>query len=187
VAGEPPPIEAGAPTIARTERMVVGRPPAEAFAYVLQAPLEEQIPQTRAMPGVTGTTQLRPGAWGGVGARRIVHLSDGSSVTEQILEQVPGEGFRYQVWDYTTPAAAGVAYALGEFRFLPLDEGRTEIVWTYSFRLRGDRFPGMLGPVGRGLMQAAFLDRGYAELMRATLAAIKAGVARGARQAPAAL
>ena len=55
------------------------------------------------------------------GARRLVHLSDGSRATEQILEFVPGDRLRYQVWDYTTATARPIHYAIGEFRYVALD------------------------------------------------------------------
>ena len=102
----------------------------------------------------------------------------GGSATEQILEMIPGERFRYQVWDYTTAAARPIAYAIGEFRYVALDAGSSEIVWTYAFRLRSDRFPGFLGPLGRWLLKVAFLDRAYAALMRETLKAMKVGAER---------
>jgi hypothetical protein len=137
-------------------------------------PLEGQLPATSRLPGVVGTTLLTK-TWGEVGSRRIVHLSDGGRATEQIVALEPGERFRYLVWDYTTAAARPVAYAIGEFRFLPAGEDRTEVVWTYAFRLRPDRFPGILGPLGRWLMRVAFLDGPYAELMRETLKLTKVG------------
>jgi len=160
--------------IARTERVVVDRPAAAAFAYVVGGPLEAMIPQTRRLPGVTGVTPLTPGAWGAVGGRRHVHLSDGSQTTEQVLEAVPGERFRYEVWDYSTAAGKPIAYALGEFVFKALEGGKTEIAWTYAFRLRSNMFPGSLGGLGRWLMRRVFLDTAYAELMRSSLAAIRA-------------
>jgi hypothetical protein len=166
-------VDSKAPTIARTERIVVGRPAEAVFAYVVGGPLEQMIPVTRKLPGVTGTTLLTPGPWGGVGERRYVHLSDGSQTTEQVLEAAPGQRFRYEVWDYSTAAGKPIAYALGEFVFRALDDKRTEIVWTYAFRLRGDMFPGNLGWIGRRLMRLVFLDTAYAELMRASLAAIR--------------
>ena len=125
-------------------------------------------------------SQLTPGPWGGMGARRHVHLSDGSQTTEQVLEAIPGERFAYQVWDYSTAAGKPIAYALGEFVFRPLAGGRTEIVWTYAFRLRGDIFPGNLGFIGRWLMKRVFLDTAYAELMRASLGAIRTALETGA-------
>lgn len=171
----PPPIDAAAPMIARTERIAVERPPADTYAYVVLGPLEAMIPVTRRLPGVTGATLLTEGPWGGVGQRRHVHLSDGARTTEQVIEAAPGERFRYEVWDYTTAAARPIAYALGDFRFDPLDGGRTELVWTYAFRLRPDVFPGNLGGLGRWLLRQALVDTAYAELMRTALRAIKAG------------
>jgi hypothetical protein len=160
--------------IARTDRIVIDLPPLALAEKLQKAKLEDQLPATRGLPGVVGTTQLTPGEWGGAGARRTVHLSDGGSATEQVLEYVPGKRFRYQVWDYTTAAARPIAYAVGEFRYQPLAGERTEVVWTYAFRLRTDRFPGFLGPLGRWLLRVAFLDRAYAVLMRQTLKAMKA-------------
>jgi hypothetical protein len=169
----PPVIDLAAPMIARTDRMVVDRAPRALSDLMLAAKLEDQLPATRGLPGVVGTTLLTPGEWGEPGARRMVHLSDGASATEQILDNVPGERFRYVVWDYTTAAARPIAYAIGEFRYQPLAGDRTEVVWTYAFRLRTDRFPGFLGPLGRWLLRVAFLDRAYAVLMRETLKAMK--------------
>lgn len=177
----PPAVDPAAPMIARTERIVVETPVAAFWDWSLKTPLESVLPSTGALPGVVGTTQLTPGEWGAPGERRVVHLSDGSSCTEQILAADPPNGFRYQVWDYSTAAARPIAYALGEFRHVALDAGRTEVVWTYAFRLRGDRFPGVLGPLGRWLMKTDFLDRAYATLMAETLKAMKAGAERAAR------
>ena len=175
----PPPVDPAAPMIARTERVVVGRACDAVFAYVVLGPLEKMIPATPKLPGVTGVTLLTPGPWGGMGERRHVHLTDGSQTTEQGLEAVPGERFRYEVWDYSTAAGKPIAYALGEFVFQPLEGGRTEIVWTYAFRLRPGMFPGNLGGLGRWLMRRVFLDTAYAELMRASLAAIKTQLEAG--------
>jgi hypothetical protein len=175
----PPAVDPAAPMIARTERIVIEAPIAAFWDWSLKTPLESILTQTGGLPGVVGTTPLTPGEWGVPGERRIVRLSDGSSCTEQILEADPPHGFRYQVWDYSTAAARPIAYAVGEFRHVALDAGRTEVVWTYAFRLRGDRFPGMLGPLGRRLMKTVFLDRAYATLMRETLKAMKAGAERG--------
>ncbi|MGZ3377098.1 MAG: SRPBCC family protein [Phenylobacterium sp.] len=169
----PPPVDPKAPVIARTERVVVARPAEAVFAYVVAGPLAEMIPVTRQLPGVTGVTLLTAGPWGGVGERRHVHLTDGSQTTEQVLESQPGKHFRYEVWDYSTAAGKPIAYALGEFVFTALDGGRTEIAWTYAFRLRSDMFPGSLGAVGRWLMRRVFLDTAYAELMKSSLAAIR--------------
>jgi hypothetical protein len=174
----PPEVDPAAPMIARTERIVIDCAVAAFWDWSVTSPLESILPATGALPGVVGTTPLTPGEWGVPGARRTVHLSDGSSCTEQILAADPPEGFRYQVWGYTTAAARPIAYAIGEFRHVARGASRTEVVWTYAFRLRGDRFPGILGPLGRWLLKVAFLDRAYAVLMRETLKGMKAGAER---------
>lgn len=169
-----PPVDPAAPMISRTERIVVDRPPAQVYAYVVAGPLERMIPVTRRLPGVSGTTVLTAGPWGGVGQRRHVHLTDGARTTEQVLEAAPGERFRYEVWDYSTAAAKPIAYALGDFQFAAAGVGeRTELIWTYAFRLRPNVFPGNLGGLGRMLLRLALVDGPYAELMRASLAAMK--------------
>jgi hypothetical protein len=173
----PPAIDPEAPMIARTERISISRPPQAVSDWVVLGALEEMVLPTKRLPGVAGVTPLTPGPWGSPGGRRIVRLTDGAQTTEQVVVRTQ-ELFRYQVWNYTSAAARPVAYAIGEFRFTPLDGGRTDLTWTYAFRLRGDRFPGNLGGVGRALMRIAFIDSAYAELMRTALAAIKARVER---------
>ena len=173
----PPAIDPAAPMIAHTERVVVDRAAPAVYAYVVEGPLERMIPVTRRLPGVAGTTVLTDGPWGCVGARRHVHLTDNSRTTEQVLEATPSERFRYEVWDYSTAAAKPIAYAIGDFQFEAAGVGeRTEITWTYAFRLRPNVFPGNLGGLGRFLIRQAFIDTAYAELMRASLAAIKAEI-----------
>ncbi|MBS0362745.1 MAG: SRPBCC family protein [Proteobacteria bacterium] len=175
-----PPIDPAAPMIAHTERIAIDRPPLETYAYVVEGPLERMIPVTKRLPGVSGTTILTGGPWGGPGQRRHVRLTDGARTTEQVLEAEPGQRFRYEVWDYTSAAARPVAYALGDFQFESAGVGeRTDLIWTYAFRLRPDVFPGNLGGLGRLLMRMAFIDGAYAELMRASLAAIKAEIEKG--------
>ena len=65
----PPDIELGAPMIAHTERVVIDMTPHAFSEWMLQARLEDQIPDTGALPGVVGTAQLTPGDWGRPGRR----------------------------------------------------------------------------------------------------------------------
>jgi hypothetical protein len=178
----PPPgfVETPPPTLdprdrlaSRTDRIVIDRPPDAVHRRMEGARLEDTLPRTGRLPGVVGTHALTPGPFGEPGSRRLVCLSDGARALEQVLVRAPGREFRYVVWGYTTPAARPIAYGVGHFRYDAVDDGRTAVTWTYAFKLRPDRFPGMLGPLGRWLFRVAFLDRAYAELMRETLAATK--------------
>jgi hypothetical protein len=157
--------------LSRTERFTVPLARAAFAAWFETAPLEALLPGAAGIAAVTGTRQVGPLPFPAPGSRRLVCLADGSTAMEEVLEHVPGERLRYIVWDYTTPAAAPIAYGVGEFRFSDAGAG-TAVVWTYAFRLKENRFPGGLGAFGRGLFRLAFLDTRYASFMRAGVDAI---------------
>lgn len=157
----------------RTEEAVVPVPREAFLRWFLAVPLERLLPGTAEIPAVTGTRPLSDTPFPEPGARRLVCLADGSTAVEQVLEHVPGERFRYIVWAYTTPAAAPIAYGVGEFHFRDAPGG-TAIHWRYAFAIRQDRFPGALGALGRGLFRLAFLEGPYARFMQSGMAAIRA-------------
>lgn len=172
-----PPPAAIEQLVARTEEIVIGRPLAVVAAADAATPLEQAVEQGGDLPRVVGTHALTPGPFGAPGTRRLVCLSDGSTLVEQVLvrEDAPtASRFRYIVWNYTSKVAAPIHYAIGEFRHAQQPDGSTRVRWTYGFALRADRFPGALGPVGAWLFRATFLDRSYAAMMRGSLAGMKA-------------
>jgi hypothetical protein len=124
---------------------------------------------------------LTEGTFGKPGSRRLTCLSDGSTLEEEVLQQEQTSNsfrFRYVVWNYTSEAAHPILYGVGDFHDAELGGERTHIVWTYSFMLKQERFPGELGSFGRFLFRVGFLDRQYADMMRATLNGTKANVER---------
>jgi len=171
----PPPIAEVNRLVPHTEQIVIDHP----LAVVLDAtnrPLKDVLHQTNSLPGVVGDHPLTPNGFDLPGSRRMVCLSDGSTLEEQVLEKrrdPTSYRFRYEVWNYTTAKARPIAYAVGEFHFSQVEPRRTRIVWTYSFALRPNRFPGYLGSAGDFLFRVGFLDRQYAELMRGTLEGYK--------------
>jgi hypothetical protein len=167
----PPPIDRSDEMVSRTETILVDRPLGTVLT-VVNRPLKDALHPTGSLPGVTGTYPLTRGDFGGPGSRRLVCLSDGSSTEERVLTRERGENsyrFRYQVWNYTSRAAGAIGYAVGEFVFTRPTPDSTKIVWTYSFALRRDRFPGYLGRLGDFLFRISFLDRDWAEVMRNVL------------------
>jgi hypothetical protein len=115
---------------------------------------------------------LTKGPFGAPGSRHIVCLTDGTSVEEEALEREQAAGsahFHYIVWNYQTPKARPIAYGVGEFRSVQIDNIHTRVTWTYSFKLKEDIFPGNLGGLGRFLFRVGFLDRDYAAMMRGVL------------------
>lgn len=182
----PAPDLAALALLSRAEAFTVPVARGPFTAWFDAAPLETLLPGAAGIAAVTGTRPVGAPAFPAAGSRRLVCLADGSTAMEQVLAYEPGRRLRYVVWDYTTPAAAPIAYGVGEFRFADAPEG-TAVEWTYAFRLKAERFPGSLGALGRGLFRLAFLDTRYAAFMRAGVAAItrEAVAARPPRQADA--
>ncbi len=138
----------------------------------LAAPLERFIKGTARLPGVDHTEPETAARYPAVGSIRRVHLKDGQSACEEVLTQNDHQ-LRYQVTSYTSSVAAPVAWGLGEFTFTPSASG-THVTWRYSFLLRGDRFPGSLGCLGRWLFRSSFVEADYAPFMLAQVREIQA-------------
>jgi hypothetical protein len=171
----PPPVAATERLVSHTEELIIERPLAAVLDALRQTELEDVIDRSSPLPGVAGTHVLTNGEFGAPGSRRIVCLTNGSTLVEQVLanDDRGVARFRYVVWNYTTPEARPIRYGVGHFVRTDLGNGRTHVRWTYSFELEPDEFPGYLGCFGRLLFRVGFLDRQYAEMMRGTLAGEK--------------
>jgi hypothetical protein len=167
----PHPVIAGPDQlVAHTEEITVARPLAQMLDNKVE--LKDAIHKAGSLPGVVGVFPLGTIPFPRPGSRHIVCLSDGSTLLEQSLEEDRTSTFyrfRYMVWNYTSPKARPIEYGIGEFRDTQIDSDHTHIVWTYSFRLKTNTFPGYLGSFGRYLFRVTFLERDYAAMMRATL------------------
>jgi len=171
----PRPDPARAVLVPHMETVLIEAPLSAVLDHVARTSLKDTI-QNSSLPHVTGTHDLTKAAFGQVGSRRLTCLSDGSTLVEQVLandRDAARDHFQYVVWDYTSPDARPVDFAVGEFTRRAIGERRTETSWTYAFALKPGRFPGALGPIGRFAFRKAFLERGYADMMRATLDAEK--------------
>jgi hypothetical protein len=159
-----------------TEHTVVDRPLPDVVHTGAKTKIKDAIQHPNSLPGVGGEAPLNDIPFGTPGARRLVCLTDGTALEEQVLERFESPSlyhFRYAVWNYSTPKAKPVLYGIGDFLDTPIDATHTQILWTYSFALKRDAFPGSLGAFGRWLFRIGFLDRDYAQLMRATLSSFK--------------
>ena len=163
------------------EQASIPLPPEEVYARLNSAPLESMVPGTSRIPAVVGTTPLNDIPFPNPGARRRVSLADGNTALEEVIENTPGAYFSYKVWGYTLTAARPIQYGKGEFWYLPAGNGRsTTLRWRYSFKLRSNRFPGVLGPGGRFLFTKLFLDRTYALFMKSAMSTMEQYVLRPA-------
>jgi hypothetical protein len=177
-----PPIGPVSDMATHVEEVTIDRPLARVLEVIDAMPLSELVQATGGLPGVAAEHDLTPGGYGRPGSRHLVRLTDGTTITEQIVDYERTAAlyrFSYVVWNYSTPAARPIHYALAEFRYAAEGETRTRARWSYSFALRRDRFPGILGAAGNWLLKTALLDRAYAQLMRGGLQRVKARAERG--------
>lgn len=172
-----PPVSGPERRVSRTEEIVIDRPLAHVVAAVDGTPLSDAIAEAGGLPGVRGTLMLAGERFDRPGSRHLLFLTDGTTAVEEILEKTRSAEryhFGYVVWNYTTPAARPLLYGLGEFDYTAEGPDRTRVRWTYSFELRRNRFPGVLGvALGGALLKAVFLNGPYARWMAATLALTK--------------
>jgi hypothetical protein len=167
-----PPAIAAAPDLVAHREEVVIEASLRTVLDISSRPLKDQIKQSDALPGVGGNYMLTEGEFGTVGSRRLVCLTDGSTLVEQVLFKDTNH-FKYLVWNYTSEKARPISYGIGEFLHTPVSDTRTRVTWTYSFALNSDRFPGRLGVTGRFLFRKFFLERPYARMMRGVLESTK--------------
>lgn len=154
-----------APMIQHVETFEIAIPASSFNEKLAQAPLAKLLPGTAKISAVAATRNLTPAGFGTPGAPRVVCLADGSTALEEATDNQPGKVFSYKVWNYTTEVAKPIEYGLGSFQLEEIDAGHTRVTWTYSFKLRGDRFPGSLGGLGRWLFKTTFMERDYADMM----------------------
>lgn len=139
-ANPPPPVVAPmGRLVSRTERATLEGTLEEVIRQAEATPLSDTVSTEGGLPGVRGDFLLTPGAFDRPGARRLVCLTDGSTLSEQILtlERTPARrDFTYVVWNYSTARARPVRYGVGRFVHTQRADGRTDVAWTYGFALR---------------------------------------------------
>jgi hypothetical protein len=114
--------------VAHIEEVAVDRPLAVVLSAGSKASLTDAIHKSNSLPGVAGDYPLNNIRFGTPGAGRLVCLSDGSTLEEQVLEREDSKSFY-------------------RFRY---------IVWTYSFKLKDHEFPGYLGALAATSFASAF-------------------------------
>jgi hypothetical protein len=158
--------------VSHTEEITIERPLAVLIELASRTPLAQAIDRSGGLPGVTGTHRLTEGKFG-PGTRRLVCLTDGSTVSEQVLvmEENPNSTrYRYVVWNYTSPAYPPINYAVAESVRTAVSDTRTHVRWTYSFQPDRQRYPGYLRGFSDALFRENFLNRQFAPKMRNSLA-----------------
>ena len=110
--------------------------PLDAFdAWFQHVALEDILPGYGSIPRIV-RSDLVKGVWSDPGARRRVHMADGTSVLEEVLAQNRPNHFSYMVWGFPGLVGGLAAYANGEFFTTPAGPVATHVRWRYRFRPR---------------------------------------------------
>ncbi|MBI1365918.1 MAG: hypothetical protein GC153_08170 [Alphaproteobacteria bacterium] len=107
-------------------------PLADAFAAASGCDIPSIFQAHGRIPGVIKVDEHH-GPWGAVGEKRLLTLSDGSTVREELVSFAPNEEYSYRVSGFTGPFAALVSEGRGVWHFTIEGPATTRIDWTYSF------------------------------------------------------
>ncbi|WP_375388478.1 SRPBCC family protein [uncultured Amnibacterium sp.] len=106
-------------------------PPEVALERMAEYPLPAMFTKGLIFPAVTHV-EGQEGRWDRVGASRLIHLGDGGTVTETLVERVPGSSFAYELTRFTDVFRHLVVGVRGEWSVAPDGDGSL-IRWTWEF------------------------------------------------------
>ncbi|MEM1236690.1 MAG: hypothetical protein AAGI10_06955 [Pseudomonadota bacterium] len=112
---------------------------------------------TDRIPSISEMRNL-DGDFPDIDAVRQLTFSDGNRVIERVIENSDSR-FVYQVWDFTAPNARALSHIRGQFDYVPIENGQTQVTWTYSIALRVF----LVRPLVRNFLQndfAPFMESG---------------------------
>jgi hypothetical protein len=107
------------------------------------------------------------GEWGTVGQTRVVLLTGGGSMHEELTSVDPPRSFGYVLTDISGPMALLVGRADGEWRFTPSGSATT-VTWRWNIHARS----GLTAPL---LPVLGLLWKGYARQALETLSGLLTG------------
>ncbi|MEX3016463.1 SRPBCC family protein [Gymnodinialimonas hymeniacidonis] len=128
----PPPLREADRYLSNVERAVFNGPVEDVIAHLNsdEGSVLAFVQQTDRIAGIGDEIPIE-GTFPDVGALRILELTDGSRVTERVVENTEAR-FAYQIWGFTAPAARPIDHIHGYFSYEARDEETTEVVWTYA-------------------------------------------------------
>jgi hypothetical protein len=114
------------------ESRTVSGTPEQVYDAVITAPLPEIFKHRHVvMPPIVKVTG-QEGEWGGtVGQTRTIHLSDGGSVKETLVESGRPARSAYTITELKGPLKLLVSEAEGQWRFEAVGE-RTRVTWAWT-------------------------------------------------------
>jgi hypothetical protein len=130
--------------------------PADSMSFIAPVDLSTIFHPVAPFPGVSSVANQTE-AWDHAGPSRNPQFTDGSQVTEQLIEYTPGSSFAYQLTGFTNALSKLAVGVRGEWTFTPDGTG-TLIRWSYEFKPlpgRGWIIAGPFKPLWRRYMTAA--------------------------------
>jgi hypothetical protein len=88
------------------------------------------------VPGVRSTDELS-GPWDVPGSTRLVRLTNGATVREEVTGWQRPNTFSYRVTSLPKPLSLLADEAVGLWGFEAVDDARCRLIWTYSFQPKG--------------------------------------------------
>lgn len=114
------------------ENIRVAAPLSAVFAVAAGPDVPALFRARGLVPGVVAVSG-HEGAWSAPGETRLLSLSDGASVREELLEFRSNESFTYRVSGLTGLFGVLMREARGEWRLCETAPGETYIEWIYRF------------------------------------------------------
>jgi hypothetical protein len=123
--------------------------PEEVYDAVIPTPLPAIFKHRHGiMPPISRISE-QEGVWGGtVGQTRRIHLSDGGSLTETLVESDRPSRSSYTITDIAGPMRLLVSQAEGRWTFVPAGGG-TNVTWAWTLHPTNAVTERLLPVVGR--------------------------------------
>ena len=128
-----PLLEEGFHAKARAQ-IIINKKPHQVKAWFDNVPPENIIHSTENVSGISGTRNIGDKTWGKLNSTRLVCYEDSNTSLEQILENIPGEVFKYQMWDFSKDITHAIKYAVSDFNVKSIGNNQSILEWNFSFR-----------------------------------------------------
>jgi Polyketide cyclase / dehydrase and lipid transport len=145
-------------TVAVEVERYVAAPLEVTFATIVPIELATVFPGFGPLPAVAATRE-QSSAWDRVGATRIVELSDGTAVREELTAYEAPRFFAYRVGPFGGFAGLVIGHADGTWWFTDGGPRGTHVRWRYEFTLRGSRPVALLARVVIERLWRAYAER----------------------------
>jgi hypothetical protein len=112
--------------------------PAALMAAIVQDPLPNMFVKWYWVPAVSHVEAVR-GSWNEEQAQRILHMADGKQMLETAVSVRPGEGFLYELTEFTNALGFFFTKIDDRWTFETDGQGGTIVHWTWILHTRPGR------------------------------------------------